>query len=133
MSASVVIVDSITSAVSVFSSVLSVSAAVLSNGEIFAKMKKSAILINTSRGPIVDEQALIEALENGEIAGAGLDVFEDEKSPLDKRLVNADNVALTPHVAWNTDIAVTAIHQEVGDNIVRYLNGERPISIVNGI
>lgn len=100
---------------------------------VFEKMKKSAILINTSRGPIVDEQALIEALEAKTIAGAGLDVFEDERSPLDKRLVNARNVALTPHVAWNTDIAVTAIHEEVGDNIVRYLKGERPISVVNKI
>ena len=103
------------------------------NGEIFAKMKKTAIIINTSRGAVIDEQALIEALENKTIAGAGLDVFEDEKSPVDKRLTSARNVALTPHVAWNTDVAVTAIHEEVGNNVVRYLKGERPESIVNGI
>lgn len=103
------------------------------NKDAFEKMKRTAILINTSRGAIVDEAALIDALEQGKIAGAGLDVFENETDPLDNRLISASNVALTPHVAWNTDIAVTAIHEEVGDNIVRYLNGERPISVVNGI
>ena len=99
--------------------------------EVFAKMKRKAILINTARGPIVNERELIEALEAKQIAGVGLDVFEDEKSPVDPRLVNAPNAVLTPHVAWNTDVAVTAIHEEVGDNIVRYLNGERPESVVN--
>ena len=94
-------------------------------------MKKSAILINTSRGPIINEKELIEALEGGFMAGAGLDVFEDETSPLDERLTTCKNAVLTPHVAWNTDVAVTAIHEEVGDNIVRYLKGERPDSIVN--
>jgi len=99
--------------------------------ELFAKMKKSAILINTSRGAIINEKELIEALEEGLIAGVGLDVFENENSPVDERLINAKNAVLTPHVAWNTDVAVTAIHEEVGDNIVRYLKGERPNSIVN--
>lgn len=99
--------------------------------EVFAKMKKKAILINTARGPIVNEIELIEALEAGVIGGCGLDVFEDEKNPVDERLRSAKNAVLTPHVAWNTDIAVTAIHEEVGDNIVRYLKGERPESIVN--
>ena len=99
--------------------------------DVFAKMKNTAILINTARGPIVNEAELIEALENGVIGGAGLDVFENEIEPIDQRLINARNVVLTPHVAWNTDIAVTAIHEEVGDNIVRYFNGERPESVVN--
>ena len=101
--------------------------------ELFAKMKRSAILINTSRGAIVNEAELIEALEEKLIAGVGLDVFEDEKNPLDERLVNAPGATLTPHVAWNTDVAVTALHKEVGDNIVRYLRGERPESVVNGL
>ena len=99
--------------------------------EQFEKMKRSAILINTSRGPIVNEQELIEALESGTIAGCGLDVFENEGSPVDKRLIDSPCAVLTPHVAWNTDVAVTALHEEVGDNIVRYLKGERPHSIVN--
>lgn len=97
----------------------------------FKKMKPSAILINTSRGSIVDELALIEALESEQIAGAGLDVFENEVLPLDPRLAHSPRAVLTPHVAWNTDIAVTAIHEEVGDNVARYLRGERPHSIVN--
>lgn len=99
--------------------------------KLFTKMKKSAILINTSRGAIINEKELIEALEEGLIAGVGLDVFENENSPVDERLINAKNAVLTPHVAWNTDVAVTAIHEEVGDNIVRYLKGDRPNSIVN--
>ena len=99
----------------------------------FEKMKDTAILINTARGPIVNESELIDALEGKVIGGAGLDVFENETAPLDIRLTGADNVVLTPHVAWNTDVAVTAIHEEVGNNIVRYLKGERPESIVNGI
>ena len=103
------------------------------NMDVFAKMKNSAILINTARGAVVNETELIEALENGVIGGAGLDVFENETDPIDKRLIGAKNTVLTPHVAWNTDIAVTAIHEEVGNNIVRYFKGERPESIVNKI
>jgi phosphoglycerate dehydrogenase-like enzyme len=99
--------------------------------ETISKMKPTAILINTSRGAIINEKELAEALEEGLIAGVGLDVFENESAPIDQRLINAPSVALTPHVAWNTDVAVTAIHEEVGDNIVRYLKGERPNSIVN--
>lgn len=99
--------------------------------ETLTKMRKSAILINTSRGPIVNETDLIEVLEEGLIAGVGLDVFEDEKNPINKRLAYSPYAVLTPHVAWNTDIALVAIHEEVGDNVVRYLNGERPHSIVN--
>ena len=99
--------------------------------ELFSRMKKSSILINTSRGPIINENELIEALEGGFMAGVGLDVFEDETNPLDERLTMNKSAVLTPHVAWNTDVAVTAIHEEVGDNVVRYLRGERPHSIVN--
>ncbi len=101
--------------------------------KLFTKMKKTAILINTSRGAIINEVELIEALEEGLIAGVGLDVFEDEENRVDDRLINAPCAVLTPHVAWNTDVAVTAIHEEVGDNVVRYLKGERPISVVNKI
>ena len=101
--------------------------------ELLTRMKKTAILINTSRGAIINEKELIDALENGVIAGAGLDVFEDETKPIDERLLASSRVVLTPHVAWNTDVAVTAIHEEVGDNVVRYLKGERPMSIVNKI
>ena len=98
-----------------------------------AKMKKSAIIINTSRGPIIDEAALVDALVSGKIAGAGLDVFEDEGGGIDPRLPEQYNVVLTPHVAWNTIEAVGALHEEVAANVAKYLSGQRPDSIVNGL
>lgn len=94
-------------------------------------MKPSAVIINTSRGPVIDEAALLSALVDGVIAGAGLDVFEDETGGMDPRLAEQDNVVLTPHVAWNTTEATVAIHEEVAANVAKYLRGERPDSIVN--
>ena len=96
-------------------------------------MKKNAVIINTSRGPIIDEAALVEALVNGKIGGAGLDVFEDEGGGIDKRMLSLDNAVLTPHVAWNTTEATVAIHEEVAANVAKYLLGNRPDSIVNGL
>ncbi|MDX7456935.1 NAD(P)-dependent oxidoreductase, partial [Klebsiella pneumoniae] len=63
----------------------------------FEKMKKSAIFINAGRGPVVDEQALIEALQSGEIHAAGLDVFEQEPLPVDSPLLSMPNVVALPH------------------------------------
>ncbi len=103
------------------------------DADAFKKMKPSAILINTARGSIVDEKALIEALNNGTIAGAGLDVFEVEGAEIDRRLVEAPNVVLTPHLASNTWEANAALDKEVTDNVVRYIKGERPENIVNGL
>jgi phosphoglycerate dehydrogenase-like enzyme len=85
----------------------------LMNAKTFALMKPSAVLINTARGPIVQEAALIEALQAGRLAGAALDVFEVEPLPLDSPLMQMDNVLLAPHnsnsslaawerVHWNT-------------------------------
>ena len=93
----------------------------------------TAILINTSRGGIVDEAALIDALERGNIAGAGLDVFEDESGKLDRRILENKMVTLTPHVAWNTVEAGAALHKEVTENVMRFLGGNRPESVVNGL
>ena len=95
------------------------------------KMKPSAFLINTSRGGLVCEKDLIDALEKGEIRGAGLDVFEQEGPSLDARLFKMQNVALTPHVAWNTNEAMESLHIEVTENVLRYLDGKTPESIVN--
>lgn len=97
----------------------------------FKKMKKTAYLINTSRGGLVAEQELLEALLDGEIAGAGLDVFEEESANLDRRFLGMQNVVLTPHVAWNTAEAFVALHKEVTDNVLCFLNGERPHNIIN--
>lgn len=96
------------------------------------KMKDTAILINTSRGGLVKETDLIKALNDGIIKGAGLDVFEDESGKLDESVFTMKNVALTPHVAWNTKEAMESLHIEVTENVIRYLNGEIPESIVNG-
>lgn len=97
----------------------------------FKKMKNTAILINTGRGGLVKEADLVDALEQGIIGGAGLDVFENEFHQLDERLVNMPNVTLTPHVAWNTAEGKQALSEEVTNNVVRYLKGEKPESIVN--
>ena len=70
------------------------------NGEAFAEMKRGAILINTSRGPVVDEQALRDALDSGRIGGAGLDVLETEPMREDCPLFGAPNCIITPHIAW---------------------------------
>lgn len=97
----------------------------------FAKMKNTAYIINTGRGGLINETELIDALENSVIAGAGLDVFETENSNLDERILKMQNVVLTPHVAWNTSEATVALHKEVTENVLRFLDGERPESIVN--
>lgn len=103
------------------------------NTALFEKMKPSALLINTSRGAIVKEADLIDALEKGIIGGVGLDVFENETGGLDPRFLEIPNAVLTPHVAWNTKEATLAIHEEVTGNVLRFLRGERPESIVNGL
>jgi len=95
------------------------------------KMKKTAILINTARGAIVDEEALAEALHQGTIAGAGLDVFADE--PLNPRhaLRRCPNVLLTPHVAGQTREAMARMTEMMLENIQRVARGEEPRYRVN--
>jgi len=97
----------------------------------FIKMKKTSVFINTSRGGLVKETELIDALENGVISGAGLDVFEDETGNIDSRILTMKNVTLTPHVAWNTYEGTVALHEEVTNNVLSFLKGDRPESIVN--
>jgi phosphoglycerate dehydrogenase-like enzyme len=95
------------------------------------KMKSSAYLINTARGPIVQEEALIRALREGWIAGAGLDVFEREPLPAGSPLREMDNVILSPHgLAWTEEI-VRDNGLEACDNILTVARGEVPPSIVN--
>ena len=93
-------------------------------------MKPTAILINTARGAVVNERALIEALREKRIAAAGLDVFENNDIP-SPELFAMDNVSLTPHVNTQTyDSRVEMVH-ELCDNVVGFLHGDRPISRVN--
>ncbi len=91
-----------------------------------ARMKPGACIVNTARGPLIDEAALVAALEAGRIAGAGLDVFETEPLPAASPLRRLDNVVLSPHVAGLSDAAVTAMAEKCVDNILDYLAG-RPL------
>ena len=97
----------------------------------FKAMKPTAYFINTCRGPVVDEQALIKALGEGEIAGAGLDVFEQEPTPADNPLLKMDNVIVTPHSAYASDRAVAGGPVQVGQETARILKGMWPLSLVN--
>ncbi len=97
----------------------------------FEAMKPTAYLINTARGPIVDEAALIEALETGQIAGAGIDVFEQEPTPPDNPLLSMDNVIVTPHTAGVSEVARAAGMVRVGEETARILGGVWPMSLVN--
>ncbi len=94
-------------------------------------MKKTACLINTSRGPVVDEQALIEALKEGRIAGAGLDVFEKEPLPADSPLRSMPSVVMTPHMGAQSPIAMVAVRQRVAEAVIQALRGEMPRHIAN--
>jgi D-3-phosphoglycerate dehydrogenase len=87
----------------------------------FALMKPTAFLINTARGPIVDEQALIAALQQQRIAGAGLDVFEAEPLPLDSPLRSMDNVLLAPHNSNSSPQAWERVHQNTLRNLLDVL------------
>lgn len=89
-----------------------------------AAMKPGAFLINIARGPVVDEPALIRALEEGKIAGAGLDVFEAEPLPADNPLYRLDNVILTPHVAGTSSRYNERLAQLFADNLSRYTQGQ---------
>jgi len=95
------------------------------------KMKSTAILINTARGAIVDEYALAELINNGDIAGAGLDVFSEE--PLDPKhpLLRCPNVILTPHTAGQTREAMERMVDMMLNNIQRVMDGEEPLYRVN--
>jgi len=102
----------------------------LMNARRFAQMKRSAFFINLSRGPIVDEPALIAALRDGTIAGAGLDVFEQEPVQPDNPLLAMDNVLLTPHALCWTDECFDAIAREGLSCIVDFANGRTPKSVI---
>src|SRR6266567_3122139 len=93
-------------------------------------MKPGAILINTARGPIVDEKALVRALQAGTIAGAGLDVFENEPA-VEPELLTMENVVILPHIASASLKTRTLMATMASDNIVAHFHGQRPPNIVN--
>ncbi len=101
-------------------------------GEPFFKaMKPTAYFINTCRGQTVDEQALVRALQSGEIAGAGLDVFEQEPTPADNPLLEMENVVVTPHSAGGSTVAISTAHKRIGEETARILRGTYPMSLAN--
>jgi phosphoglycerate dehydrogenase-like enzyme len=95
-----------------------------------ALMKPSAYLINTSRGPIVNEAALIAALEAGKIAGAGLDVYDTEPPPADHPLRSLPNVTLAPHLGYVTRETFGAFYSDTIEGVLAWLDG-KPIRIAN--
>lgn len=99
--------------------------------EVFKKMKPSATIINTGRGGLINQEDLISALQSGDIAGAGLDVFESEPLASDNELLKMSNVILSPHAAWYTEESIVNLHNEVIDNVVEVLRGNKPRNCVN--
>ena len=97
----------------------------------FRRMKPTALLINTSRGPVVDEQALIRALQEKRLAGAALDVWEHEPVAADHPLLAMDNVLATPHAAYFSSAAVAQVPRRCGEEVARVLTGQRPLNVVN--
>ena len=100
------------------------------NAARLAQMKKSAYLVNTARGPVVDEAALVEALKNGVIAGAGLDVFEHEPT-VHEGLLGLDNAVLIPHLGSATVETRTAMANLAATNALAFLDGKTPPNLVN--
>jgi glyoxylate reductase len=103
----------------------------LINAEKLKIMKKTAYLINNSRGPVVDEKALYQALKSAKIAGAGLDVFEQEPTPVDNPLLKLDNVVVAPHMSSASYETRSKMAEMVAENLVAFFKGEKPPNLVN--
>jgi len=101
------------------------------NKENLAKMKRSALLVNTSRGPLIVDEDLAEALNNGVIAGAGLDVLSIEPPKADNPLFKAKNCYITPHISWATKEARARLMDIAVDNIEAFIKS-KPLNVVNG-
>jgi D-3-phosphoglycerate dehydrogenase len=101
------------------------------NGKTLALMKQGAVYVNTSRGGVQDERALFEALTRGRLGAAGIDVFEEEPTPVDNPLLNLQNVVVSSHVAGVTVEANRQMGVQVAGEMLRVLRGERPDVLVN--
>lgn len=102
------------------------------NAANLAKMQKHALLVNTARGQLINENDLAEALRNGTIAGAALDVFEAEPLPDSSPLRDAPGLILTPHAAWYSEVAIDRLQGLVAEDITLALKGEGPRKPVPG-
>ena len=96
-------------------------------------MKPSAFLINTARGGLVDENALLRAVEAGQIAGAALDALLAEPPPLDDPLLRDERIMITPHIGWYSEASGRDMRAWSAEEVVRVLSGERPRNPVNKI
>ncbi|MEM4501126.1 MAG: NAD(P)-dependent oxidoreductase, partial [Thermofilaceae archaeon] len=94
-------------------------------------MKRTAILVNTSRGPVIDQRALFRALKEGWIAGAGLDVFEKEPIDPDDPLLKLENVVLTPHIGSASHETRSKMAELAATGIIKVLRGEKPENLFN--
>ncbi|MFQ5857214.1 MAG: C-terminal binding protein [Anaerolineae bacterium] len=101
------------------------------NADAFRQMKPGALLINTARGPLVDERALADALDEGQLAGAGLDVVPQEPPPADSPLLGRDNVILTPHIGFYSEESLVELQTKAAQEVARVLSGESPRYPVN--
>jgi D-3-phosphoglycerate dehydrogenase len=99
----------------------------LFNAEVFRKMKQGAFLLNTARGPLVDEDALVAALDSGRLGGAALDVVTTEPLAKDSKLIGRDNVILTPHTAFYSVEALAELQTKCAADVARVLSGEPPV------
>ena len=97
----------------------------------FKKMEKKPLLINTSRGPIIDEKALIHALREGILSGAGLDVLETEPPDSQNPLLRMENVVLSPHVGFYSEESISELKRRTAKNVADVLTGKWPDSVVN--
>lgn len=103
------------------------------NAQARALMKPTAFLINTARGPLIDEEALLHAVRAGQIAGAGLDVLAVEPPPTNHSLLHEDRILVTPHYAWYSEAAIHDVRARAAEEVVRVFRGERPLCPVNNI
>ena len=101
------------------------------NLEKFGLMKKTAVVVNTARGPIIKTGDLVEALQRGLIAGAGIDVFEKEPPPADFELLRMDNAVLSPHIAWYSEEGGQDIRIMIMEDVRAILQGQPPRHVVN--
>jgi D-3-phosphoglycerate dehydrogenase len=101
------------------------------NATTFGWMKRTAVLVNTSRGPIINEADLLAALQEGRLAGAGLDVLAEEPPTFPLALAALDNVVLTPHTAWYSDDAMPELRRKAAQEVARTLTEGRPKFWVN--
>lgn len=99
----------------------------LFNAQVFAKMKKGALLVNTARGPLIDEAALVAALDAGQVGGAALDVVTTEPLANDSPLKGRENVILTPHTGFYSVEALEELQTKCASDVARVLSGEKPV------